>query len=53
MLEFETLHHVAISVGDLARAKRFYGEILGLEEIARPNFPFAGAWYASSIGSCI
>ncbi len=45
MLEFETLHHVAISVGDLARAKRFYGEILGLEEIARPNFPFAGAWY--------
>jgi len=45
MLEFETLHHVAISVSDLARAKRFYGEILGLEEIARPNFPFAGAWY--------
>jgi catechol 2,3-dioxygenase-like lactoylglutathione lyase family enzyme len=45
MLEFETLHHVAISVSDLARAKRFYGEVLGLEEIPRPNFPFDGAWY--------
>jgi catechol 2,3-dioxygenase-like lactoylglutathione lyase family enzyme len=45
MLEFETLHHVAISVSDLARARRFYGEILGLEEIPRPDFPFDGAWY--------
>ena len=45
MLEFETLHHVAISVSDLARARQFYGEMLGLEEIPRPNFPFDGAWY--------
>lgn len=45
MLEFDTLHHVAISVSDLARAKAFYGGILGLEEIPRPNFPFDGAWY--------
>ena len=45
MLDFETLHHVAISVSDLARAKHFYGEILGFEEIPRPNFPFDGAWY--------
>jgi catechol 2,3-dioxygenase-like lactoylglutathione lyase family enzyme len=45
MLEFETLHHIAISVSDLARARQFYGEVLGLEEIPRPNFPFDGAWY--------
>ena len=45
MLEFEVLHHVAISVSDLARAKEFYGDVLGLEEIARPAFPFDGAWY--------
>ena len=45
MLELEVLHHVAISVSDLARAKAFYGGVLGLEEIARPAFPFDGAWY--------
>src|SRR5687767_14332782 len=45
MLELETLHHVAISVSDLARAKAFYAHVLGLEEIPRPAFPFAGAWY--------
>ncbi len=45
MLEVETLHHVAISVSDLARARQFYGDVLGLEEIPRPNFPFDGAWY--------
>lgn len=45
MLELETLHHVAISVSDLARAKAFYRDVLGLEEIARPAFPFDGAWY--------
>ena len=45
MLELQTLHHVAISVSDLARAKEFYTNVLGLEEIARPAFPFDGAWY--------
>ena len=45
MLELEILHHVAVSVSDLARAKEFYGNVLGLEEIARPAFPFDGAWY--------
>ena len=45
MLELEVLHHVAVSVSDLTRAKAFYTNVLGLEEIARPNFPFDGAWY--------
>lgn len=45
MIELSVLHHVAISVSDLARAKAFYGDVLGLEEIARPAFPFDGAWY--------
>lgn len=45
MLNIETLHHVAVPVDDLARAKEFYGGVLGLEEISRPRFPFDGAWY--------
>jgi catechol 2,3-dioxygenase-like lactoylglutathione lyase family enzyme len=46
MLAVDMLHHVAISVSDLARAKEFYGSVLGLREIARPAFPFDGAWYS-------
>ena len=45
MIDLAVLHHVAISVSDLARAKAFYGGLLGLDEIPRPAFPFDGAWY--------
>jgi len=44
-LDVQTLHHVAVPVSDLARAKRFYADVLGLTEIARPAFPFDGAWF--------
>ena len=44
-MTFDSLHHVAISVSDLARAREFYGNVLGLKEIPRPGFPFDGAWY--------
>ena len=45
MLLIETLHHVTVSVTDLARARLFYGEVLGLRELERPPFDFPGAWY--------
>lgn len=45
MPPYETLHHVAIAVSDLDRAKRFYGDLLGFREIPRPAFAFPGAWY--------
>ena len=45
MLDISSLHHVAVCVTDIERAKRFYGDVLGLKEIARPPFPFGGAWY--------
>ena len=45
-LVVETLHHVSLSVTDLERAKRFYGDVLGLPELERPPFDFPGAWYA-------
>ena len=35
---------------DLARAKRFYEEVLGLKEIPRPPFDFGGAWYQLGAG---
>jgi catechol 2,3-dioxygenase-like lactoylglutathione lyase family enzyme len=40
------IQHCALVVGDLERSKRFYGDVLGLEEIPRPSsFAFAGAWF--------
>ena len=45
MIEVETLHHVSVAVTELGRARQFYGDILGLPEIPRPPFDFAGAWY--------
>jgi glyoxylase I family protein len=44
-MKLERIHHASLCVVDLARAKAFYGEVLGLEEIPRPDFPFEGAWY--------
>jgi glyoxylase I family protein len=36
--------HVAISVGDLDAARHFYCDLLGFEELPRPDFGIAGAW---------
>ena len=38
------LHHVSINVTDVDRAVRFYAEVLGLEQLPRPDFDFGGAW---------
>ncbi len=46
MLPFKVLSHVSVTVSDLVKARRFYGEFLGLEEIPRPDFGFPGVWYS-------
>jgi glyoxylase I family protein len=45
VIAIESLHHIGICVTDLARAKAFYGGVLGLRELPRPPFDFGGAWY--------
>ncbi|MFZ3587715.1 VOC family protein [Bacillus sp. DJP31] len=49
MIEIQDFHHISLSITDLDKAKHFYGNILGLKELNRPNFDFPGAWY--QIGS--
>ena len=39
------IDHVTIVVKDLDATRRFYVEWLGMEEVQRPDFDFAGAWF--------
>jgi catechol 2,3-dioxygenase-like lactoylglutathione lyase family enzyme len=41
------VHHISFAVSDLDRSRRFYEEILGLEQIARPDFGLPGVWYTA------
>lgn len=44
-------HHMSFPVRDLARARVFYEDVLGLAEIERPDiFGVAGIWFIA--GSC-
>jgi catechol 2,3-dioxygenase-like lactoylglutathione lyase family enzyme len=40
------LFHVAIKTADLVRTRWFYCNLLGLAEVARPDFGYPGAWIA-------
>lgn len=39
------IHHVAIKTQDLEATDRFYSEVLGLEQVHRPDFDFPGTWF--------
>jgi len=50
-INVERIEHVAVIVSDIARAKQFYGQVLALTEVPRPDtFDFPGAWYRN--GPC-
>ena len=38
------LDHLLVLTGDLEESRRFYCDLLGLEEGPRPAFPFTGLW---------
>lgn len=40
----KSLAHVAIKATDLDTTVAFYEQVLGLERVPRPPFPFPGAW---------
>lgn len=44
------LHHVSLSVRDVAEALPFYTDALGFEVLPRPDFGIAGAWLSTENG---
>jgi len=44
-LKFAKIDHVSVPVNDVERSRDFYSRVLGLQEIPRPSFSFAGIWY--------
>ena len=44
------VNHIGILVSDVARSLKFYKNIMGFEQIRRPNFDATGAWL--TIGNC-
>ena len=41
------IHHVNLVVDDVAAARAFYGDLLGLTPLDRPDFGMDGAWLAA------
>lgn len=38
------IHHSSLLVADTQASLKFYCDILGLKQLDRPDFPYAGAW---------
>lgn len=39
-----SIHHSSLIVADTQSSLEFYSDILGFQQIERPNLPFPGAW---------
>lgn len=44
-IRVKSIDHVTIVVKDLNATRRFYVDLLGMVEVARPNFSFQGQWF--------
>ena len=44
-ISVKSLDHVTLVVKDLEASKQFYCGILGMDDVPRPDFSFAGKWF--------
>ena len=44
-IQVQSIDHVTLVVKDLARSREFYVQQLGMREVPRPAFSFAGLWF--------
>ena len=45
-MRIKKINHVTLHVKDVAASCRFYGEVLGLRQLPRPDFDIPGAWFS-------
>lgn len=45
MVKASLIHHMNVAIDDVDRAREFYGRVLGLPEIKRPNVGRPGLWF--------
>ncbi|EIE21785.1 Glyoxalase/Bleomycin resistance protein/Dihydroxybiphenyl dioxygenase [Coccomyxa subellipsoidea C-169] len=43
-IELLSMNHAALGVQDVESMTKFYTRVLGMKQLPRPPFPFAGAW---------
>lgn len=44
-IRVKCLDHVTLVVADLERSRKFYVDVLGMQQVERPGFSFAGSWF--------
>jgi catechol 2,3-dioxygenase-like lactoylglutathione lyase family enzyme len=44
-IRVKTLDHVTLVVKDLEASRRFYCDLLGMQQVDRPGFSFDGSWF--------
>lgn len=45
LLQVKAFDHITLVVADLERSRNFYVGLLGMQEVPRPAFSFAGSWF--------
>jgi catechol 2,3-dioxygenase-like lactoylglutathione lyase family enzyme len=44
-VQVQAFDHITLVVKDLEASRQFYVDFLGMEQVPRPDFSFAGHWY--------
>ncbi|MBL4886862.1 MAG: VOC family protein [Planctomycetaceae bacterium] len=45
VIEVESIDHITLVVKSLEESRKFYVEMLGMQEVPRPDFNFKGSWF--------
>ena len=44
-IQVHPIDHITLVVADLDASRKFYVDLLGMDEVPRPDFTFPGAWF--------